>query len=104
MLDEDEILIKVIERYLEDAPKLLQLIATSVAQEDASELERAAHSLKSTSAMLGAKSLAQLCGDLEAIAHTGSLTETPAKVLQAQKEYENVKTALLAQRHHLMST
>ena len=104
MLDEDEILIKVIERYLEDAPKLLQSIATSVAQEDASELERAAHSLKSTSAMLGAKSLAQLCGDLEAIAHTGSLTETPVKVLQTQTEYEKVKTALLAQRHHLMST
>jgi PAS domain S-box-containing protein len=102
MVDEDEILIKVIDRYLEDTPKLLQSIATSVAQEDASELEWAAHSLKSTSAMLGAKSFAQLCGDLEAIARTGTLTETPVKVLQAQKEYEKVKTALLAQRHHLI--
>jgi len=104
MVDEDEILIKVIDRYLEDTPKLLQSIATSVAQEDASELEWAAHSLKSTSALLGAKSFAQLCGDLEAIARTGTLTETPVKVLQAQKEYEKVKTALLAQRHHLIST
>jgi hypothetical protein len=52
--------------------------------------------------MLGAKSFAQLCGDLEAIARTGTLTETPVKVLQAQKEYEKVKTALLAQRHHLI--
>jgi signal transduction histidine kinase/DNA-binding response OmpR family regulator len=104
MLDEDEILIKVIDRYLEDTPKLLQSIATSIAQEDASELEWAAHSLKSTSAMLGAKRFAQLCGDLEAIARTGTLTDTPVKVLQAKTEYEKVKTALLAQRHQLIST
>ncbi|NEQ21119.1 MAG: response regulator [Microcoleus sp. SIO2G3] len=104
MVDEDEILINVIEHYLEDAPKLLQSIATSVAQEDASKLQWAAHSLKSTSAMLGAKRFAQLCGDLEALAHTSSLTEAPIKVLQAQTEYEKVKTALLAQRHQLIST
>ncbi|MGK7874797.1 MAG: response regulator [Xenococcaceae cyanobacterium] len=101
ILDEDEILAKVIDSYLEDAPKLLQAIATAVAQGDAKVLEDAAHTLKSTSATFGATNLHQFCWELERIGRSGTLTASAEMVSQVETEYEKVKVALLQKRPHL---
>jgi HPt (histidine-containing phosphotransfer) domain-containing protein len=60
-----EILIKVVNLYLENSPKQLQAIQQSIAQGDAAKLRNAAHSLKSSSASLGATTLAALCKEIE---------------------------------------
>jgi HPt (histidine-containing phosphotransfer) domain-containing protein len=60
-------------------------------------LQRAAHTLKSTSATLGATSFSELCQELEAIAQTGTLTVASARVSQLKTEYEKVEMALLEQ-------
>ena len=112
MINQDQVLARVIDQYLEEAPQLLQamrnalasLQAKTVSQGDAAALERAVHTLKSTSATLGAMSLAQLCGELEAITHTDPLTVTTAMVLQVETEFEKVKTALLQELGHLNPT
>jgi len=57
----------VIDSYLEDAPKLLQAISAAVAQGDTTALYQAAHTLKPTSATLGAITLSQICKDLEVV-------------------------------------
>jgi HPt (histidine-containing phosphotransfer) domain-containing protein len=67
-------------------------------------LHRAAHSLKSTSATLGATSLSEFCLELEKHGNTGTLEVTAAMVSQVDAEYKKVKTALLAQRQQLSST
>jgi CheY-like chemotaxis protein len=120
MVNQDQILARVIDSYLEDAPKLLQamhnalsgtLHAVPVAEGETAELHRAAHSLKSTSATLGAIKLSQLCQELEAISltecftngSTGTLSVTAEMVSHIETEYEKVKTALLAQRQQLKS-
>jgi len=106
MLNQDEILVRVIDGYLEDAPKLLQVMRkavsgtlhmAAVAEGEAATLHWAAHTLKSTSATFGANTLAQLCGELEALEHTATPVVTAALVLQVETEYEKVKSALLAQ-------
>jgi CheY-like chemotaxis protein len=112
MVNKDEVLVKVIDSYLEEAPKQLQAMrkavtppsTVAVAQKEVSALEWAAHSLKSTSATLGATRLSELCQELEAIAPTSSLVETAAIVSQLETEYERVKTALVQKRQHLNST
>ena len=118
MINQDDVLARVIDQYLEDARQLLQamrnalamllkhpptqmLHATAVSQGGAPALEAAAHSLKSTSATFGATSFAQLCAELEARAHTDPLTVTVAMVSQLETEFETVKTALLKERRHL---
>lgn len=55
----------VLDLYLEDAPQLLASIHKAVIAQDFSSLRFAAHSLKSSSATLGAKRLAALCQELE---------------------------------------
>lgn len=95
MLHEQQFLIEVIDNYLEDAPKLLQVMAVAVAQGKATELQQAAHTLKSSSALLGATRLSQFCQVLEAIGSTGSCKEATALMLQMKGEYEKVQAALL---------
>jgi len=106
MVNQDEILGVVIDRYLEDASKLVQTMSTMLSsstslQEKSDTLQSAAHSLKSTSAMLGAKNLAQLCLELEVMVRSGSLDEAPTIVSSIELEYEKVQTALLQMRRHL---
>jgi HPt (histidine-containing phosphotransfer) domain-containing protein len=113
MVNNNAVLAKVMDSYLQETPKLLQtmrnalsrsLNAGTVAQKDAAALNSAAHSLKSTSATFGATNLAQLCKELEASAGTSTLEATAAMVSQVETEYEKVKTALLQERRHLNST
>ncbi|MFB8791684.1 MAG: response regulator [Potamolinea sp.] len=106
MVNQDEILGVVIDRYLEDASKLLQTMSTMLSsstslQEKSDTLQSAAHSLKSTSAMLGAKNLAQLCLEVEVMARSNSLDEASTIVSNIELEYEKVQAILLQKRRHL---
>jgi HPt (histidine-containing phosphotransfer) domain-containing protein len=93
-----ELLAEVIDSYLEDAPKQLQAMQAAVKMNDATWLARTAHTLKSTSATLGAITLAQMCKELEAIGIDGNTSEAVAlKVQQLAEEYEQVKVALQAE-------
>jgi CheY-like chemotaxis protein/HPt (histidine-containing phosphotransfer) domain-containing protein len=94
---EPNFLHRVISSYLKDAVQFIETIRKAIAQNDSPTLHHAAHSLKSTSATIGAQSLARLCKDLEAIgrAHT---TDNAAALLPAiESEYQQVATALQAQ-------
>jgi CheY-like chemotaxis protein/HPt (histidine-containing phosphotransfer) domain-containing protein len=111
MINHDIILESVIDSYVEETPKMLEAMHRSLAglhhvtvdQNDAQVLQRAAHTLKSTSATLGALRLAQLCGDLEALKPAGNLAEAAAIVSQVETEYEKVKAVLLHEIQHLNS-
>jgi HPt (histidine-containing phosphotransfer) domain-containing protein len=67
-----DLLGKVIDAYCDSAPKLLAEIASSIAADDAETLRRAAHTLKSSSASLGALELAALAKALELRAREGT--------------------------------
>jgi CheY-like chemotaxis protein len=95
MLGEHQFLAEAIDCYLEDAPKLLQVMAVAVAQSKATDLQQAAHTLKSSSALFGAINLSQFCQLLEASGSTGTWTEASALMPQVKKEYEKVQMALL---------
>jgi HPt (histidine-containing phosphotransfer) domain-containing protein len=109
MLNQDEVLLEVIDRYLDETPKLLQAMHNLLAlfqtkkatQKEAVVLERTAHTLKSTSAMIGATRLSDLCQELEVIAHAGSVSAKVSIVSKVETEYETVKAALLQKRQIL---
>ncbi|MCT7958634.1 response regulator [Laspinema palackyanum] len=95
-----EALEEVIEIYLQESPKLIDLLTVAIAQDDSFELQEAAHSLKSTSAAVGAMSLADLSQQLESIgrSHHNTQTPPPPEVTDIFSdlimEYQRVKTAL----------
>jgi PAS domain S-box-containing protein len=109
MVSSDEILIGVIERYLEESPKLLRSMHHGLHSDNSeilppgkpNEVEQAAHTLKSSSALLGATHLSQLCQQLESQAPVNSGSALTALVLQVETEYERVKAALLQKRQDL---
>ncbi len=85
---------KLIDCYIEEASKLLPAIAIAAEQGDATALQLAAHKLKSSSASLGAKNLANLCKELERMGRSGVILGSLEKVQLLFEEYEKVKLAL----------
>ena len=61
---------------------------------DSTALRQAAHTLKSSSANLGATELARRCAEIEALARNDRLVEARADWLAVTHEYERVKQAL----------
>jgi HPt (histidine-containing phosphotransfer) domain-containing protein len=94
----DEILAEMIDCYLEDAPKQLGAIATAVSRANPTLLRQAAHTLKSSSATLGATTLSNFCKDLELAARNGNTEGGLDKVPQLEAEFERVKAALQIER------
>ena len=88
------VLVEVVDSFLEDTPHILQAMRNSVDAGDAVALRQATHTLKSTSATLGAMTLSNLCKQLEAIAKDDTLAGAPEIASQLQAEYERVRCAL----------
>ena len=85
---------ELIETFLEDAPVQLAALRSAVQQGNAEEARRAAHTLKSNGATFGAGALAEVSGELEAVAARGELEGATALVDRAEAEWERAREAL----------
>ena len=89
------VLQRVIEAYLRSSTELERAIRDGLAAEDPLAAARAAHTLKSSSAQVGADHLAILCKELESLGRGGSLEGAPALADQISAQLENVREALV---------
>ncbi|HWQ95507.1 MAG TPA: response regulator [Gammaproteobacteria bacterium] len=94
MEGEPDLLSEIIASYLGDAPVQLEAIHRAVATGDAEGLRRSAHSMKSSSANLGATVLSSLCKELEEMGRSGDLRQAAQKCQQAQREFDAARRAL----------
>jgi HPt (histidine-containing phosphotransfer) domain-containing protein len=85
---------QVVAIYLEASPALVRQIEMGLSAGDASGVQFAAHTLKSSSANLGARRLAQLCAALEQAARGGALPDGTGRAAEIQREFEAVRRAL----------
>jgi len=67
---------------------------TAIAHKEAEPLRVAAHTLKSSSANVGARMLSDLCRELEELGRSGSLENAATKFSQLHNEYQRVDAAL----------
>jgi len=88
---------KAINSYLEYSTELIEALRRAIVGNDISAVQRAAHSLKSSSATLGAVVLAEQCKELEHLARTGRVESAPEYLAQVEAEYEAVRVALAAE-------
>lgn len=93
----DAVIVELIDCYLEDTPKLLQTITAAIDSKDAIALRQAAHTLKSSSATLGATHLAQLSKELETLSSLDNIDAIAYKLKQIVAEFAQVKVALPAE-------
>jgi HPt (histidine-containing phosphotransfer) domain-containing protein len=88
---------KVINKYLSYSPTLLQALRQAASEGNAPAVQEAAHSLKSSSANLGATRLAAQCKELELLARANTIEPIQEHLHKLETEYEAVRIALSAE-------
>ena len=85
---------KIIAVYLEDAPRLIAQLERAAVSGDPIALRVAAHTLKSSSANVGATTLSEAARDLEDGARDGTLKHPETRVARIVTEFAQVRSAL----------
>ena len=89
--------IELINAYLADGPAMVDAIDAAVAAEDATALVRPAHTLKSSSATVGALRLAATSRELEMAGRSGSVEPgSSASAAALRADWESAVAALEA--------
>jgi len=93
--DEPEILVDLLDTYLVESAGLVNTIREGALSGDLASVLRPAHSLKSSSASIGALRLSKLCADLETYLR-GNLPglDVDGQVRQIDDEFGRVQSAL----------
>ena len=94
-MEDDTFLKEVIDTYLDDTPKRLAEIDECLAAGDSAKLNRAAHSIKGSSANLGATQVIEVARRIEEKSKE-SLDNLEADIAQLKANFDQVKTALAA--------
>jgi HPt (histidine-containing phosphotransfer) domain-containing protein len=86
---------ELIETYLADAPNQLEEMTAAVEADDAAALVRPAHTLKSSSASIGAMRLAAVARELEMAGKAGALDPSAREAMDAaDAEWEAAADAI----------
>ena len=93
-------LAELIDSYLDNTRSLLQELYTSFAQQNFDVMSRTAHTLKSSSGVIGAEDLSSLCRDLETNLRNKNYDDLEARISKITNEYANVKSELEDEKYH----
>jgi CheY-like chemotaxis protein/nitrogen-specific signal transduction histidine kinase len=92
-----DLLKKIVALYISNSRTLIETLRDAILRSDAPGVAQAAHSLKSSSANVGAKSLTEMCAQLEATAKAGKLEPAWNLLDRMVEEHNRVLLALNAQ-------
>lgn len=96
--DECGLIDELIDTFLDDAPKRIEMLRESISRLDAHRTAQAAHALKGSSANFGATQLVTMCAFIEQQGRAGSLDQANRIFEEIEIEFERVSRALLAER------
>ena len=94
---EGHVVAELVGLFIEHAPPKITAIREAIAGGDAEAAKRAAHSLKGSSANVGARGMQQVCEQIEQAAAGGVLSQAPALLAQLEEESVVVAAALRAE-------
>lgn len=92
--DEPDLVQQLIDLYLADVPERLNALHQAIAQGDATRLAQTAHSLKGSSANIGAQRVARVCLELERCGKANDLTNVAEQLAVLEQEVERARQAL----------
>ncbi len=93
-----DLMARAVHLYLTTSPEQVRELQGAAGRSEAAALNRLAHSLKSSSAMVGALRLSEMCRNLEAQARGDSLASAAERVAEIEAEFARVVRALQALR------
>jgi two-component system sensor histidine kinase/response regulator len=100
-LDEEggpSLFLELIDLFVEDAATQLRTLRAALAAGDVKLLERAAHTLKSSSANIGASRMSGICFELEKLGRAGTLQGAESLVDGTNEAYAQVREVLVGLR------
>jgi CheY-like chemotaxis protein len=92
--DRPNILHKTLTLYLAHSQLLIEQLQQVITTPDMSFVQAAAHTLKSSSAQLGAHHLAQLCKEVEAACQAGAIDQLSTRISSLVAEHRDVCVAM----------
>jgi len=93
-----EFLDELVDTYLDDGRAQVAALEAAVASDAVEDLVRPAHTLKSSSANVGALQLAEACRELEATARAGAVDDAGGRVAAIAAAFDAARDGLLAAR------
>lgn len=98
-----EIMLDLIDTYLQDSKQTFTELLSALADGNLKQVERNAHSMKSSSATFGAEEVASLCAVAEEHARNGEASPIADVIATAQEKFVDVERLLQAERQRLMA-
>jgi HPt (histidine-containing phosphotransfer) domain-containing protein len=92
--DDPGLFAEIIDLFLEDSARLMEELDAAYRNDDALQFERTAHTLKSSSANLGALAFAETCAQLEQCGRGGDLAYIESTMETIRDAYTGVVRAL----------
>ncbi len=92
--DDPGLVLELIGLFLQDAPQRMSDIQSSLASGDIGTLERAAHTLKSSSANIGAARLSENCKSMEELARNQQVEGLPSLVRASVQSWTELESVL----------
>src|SRR4029450_9433886 len=87
-------LLSIIEQFVQDATAYIHSLRAALGVGDALTLQQIAHTLKSTSAYMGAVGMGALCSELQELGQAGTVVAVEVLVKRLEDEFERVRQAL----------
>ena len=98
MEGEPDIIVELIDLYLEDAQRRVSVMQEATTQADEKTIKWAAHALRGSSAHLGAHRIAALCQEIEHLDSASLLQNGATLLIELAQEFERVRQVFLAER------
>ena len=100
---EPDLIVELIDLYLDDAPKLVGDIQRAAKRGDAIAIKRAAHALKGSSGSMGVSQVAELCKVFEQLNSVELDHRSEVLLPLLVREFDRARDALLEERRRRIS-
>ena len=87
----------MIRSFLDQTPSVLSALRDAAARADVPSIRRAAHMIKGTSSILGARELSEQCAEIERVGQTGCIADAGSRVIAVEASYRTIEAALKAE-------
>jgi HPt (histidine-containing phosphotransfer) domain-containing protein len=94
----DDLLIDLIDLFCRETPERTQVLAAALAAGEREQVERSAHTLKSTAATFGAEAMRAIAAEAEIAARAGRLDQVTQLLAGLERACAQVREALAAER------
>src|SRR6516165_8727148 len=94
-------LCEVITTFLDQTPTLLSALREAAERADVPAIRRAAHRIKGTSSIRGARELSDRCAEIERVGQAGCIADAGSRVIAVEASYRAIEAALKAEIERL---